>query len=347
MTKRIRIKDRFIGGGSELTIQSMTNTRTEDVDATVAQILRLERAGCDIVRASVNNADAAEAVSAIRSRISIPLVADIHFDYKLALTSIRNGIDKVRINPSNIGSLNAVREVVAAAKDAGIPIRVGVNGGSLEKDSVEKYGYSAAALADSALRNVAMLERFGFEDIVISAKCSDVKMNAEAYRILSQKTDYPLHVGVTEAGGGDLALAKSYAGIGSLLLDGIGDTIRVSLTGDPIEEVYAADNLLKAVGIRKEFVNVVSCPTCARTEIPVAVIAERIRQATHDVKKRLTVAVMGCVVNGVGEGAHADIGVAGGKEKSAIIRKGKIVKTIPNDRILEELLQAIEEADDD
>lgn len=347
MTKRIRIKDRFIGGGAEITIQSMTNTRTEDVEATVAQILRLERAGCDVVRMSVNNTDAAEAIRSIRSRVSVPLVADIHFDHKLALASIRNGIDKVRINPSNIGSERAIREVVAAAKDAGIPIRVGVNGGSLEKESLAKYGYTAEALADSALRNVAMLERVGFEDIVISAKCSDVKMNLDAYRILSRKTDYPLHVGVTEAGGGDLALAKSYAGIGSLLLDGIGDTIRVSLTGDPVEEVYAADLLLKAVGIRREFVNVVSCPTCARTEIPVAEIAEKIRLATAGVKKRLTVAVMGCVVNGVGEGAHADVGVAGGRERSAIIKKGQVVKTIPNDAILEELLREIEEAADD
>ncbi|MBQ7712465.1 MAG: flavodoxin-dependent (E)-4-hydroxy-3-methylbut-2-enyl-diphosphate synthase [Clostridia bacterium] len=347
MTKRIRIKDRYIGGGAAITIQSMTNTRTEDVDATVAQIQRLERAGCDIVRMSVNNADAAEAVRSIRAHVKVPLVADIHFDHKLALASIRNGIDKVRINPSNIGSLNAVREVVAAAKDAGVPIRVGVNGGSLEKESIAKYGYTAEALADSALRNVALLEQAGFDDIVISAKCSDVKMNADAYRILSAKTEYPLHVGVTEAGGGDLALAKSYAGIGSLLLDGIGDTIRVSITGDPVEEVYAGDLLLKAVGIRRNFVNVVSCPTCARTEIPVATLAERIRRETAGIEKPLTVAVMGCVVNGVGEGAHADVGVAGGREKSAIMKKGKVVKVVPNERILEELLRAIEEVDHD
>ena len=345
MTKRIRIKDLFIGGGSEITIQSMTNTRTEDVEATVAQILRLERAGCDIVRMSVNNVDAAVAVRSIRSRVNVPLVADIHFDYRLALASIRSGIDKVRINPSNIGSGQAVKEVVAAAKDAGIPIRVGVNGGSLEKESLARYGYTAAALADSALRNVAMLENAGFDNIVISAKCSDVKMNAEAYRILSRKTDYPLHVGVTEAGGGALALAKSYAGIGALLLDGVGDTIRVSITGDPVQEVYSADLLLKAVGVRKSFVNVVSCPTCARTEIPVADIAERIRLATAHIKKPLTVAVMGCVVNGVGEGAHADIGVAGGRDKSAIIKKGAIVKTVSNDRILDELLREIEGVD--
>ena len=341
MTKRIKIKDRFIGGGAEITIQSMTNTRTEDVGATVAQIKRLERAGCDIVRMSVNNEQAAAAIPQIKAAVKVPLVADIHFDYKLALVSIRNGIDKIRINPSNIGSESAVREVVTAAKDAGIPIRVGVNGGSLEKDSLQKYGYSAEALADSALKNLLLLEKFGFENVVISAKCSEVKMNAEAYRILAKKTDYPLHIGVTEAGGGDLALAKSYAGIGFLLLDGIGDTIRVSLTGDPVEEVYAADLLLKAIGIRKNFVEVVSCPTCARTEIPVFEIAEEIKRVTRDVKKRLTVAVMGCVVNGIGEGSHADIGVAGGKEKSVIMKHGKILKTVPNETIAEELLKEI------
>ena len=220
MSKRIRIKDRYIGGDAPITIQSMTNTKTEDVAATVAQILRLERAGCEIVRMSVNTPEAAAAIPEIKRHIHIPLVADIHFDHSLAIASVKNGIDKIRINPSNIGTESKVAEVVAAAKDAGIPIRVGVNGGSLEKDCVEKFGFSARALAESALRNVKMLEKFGFEDIVISAKCSDVRMNTEAYRILSDLTDYPLHIGVTEAGGGDLALAKSYAGIGSLLLDG-------------------------------------------------------------------------------------------------------------------------------
>lgn len=344
MTKRIRIKDRYIGGNAEVTVQSMTNTKTEDVKATVSQILRLQRAGCDIVRMSVNTLAAAEAIPDIKKHVSVPLVADIHFDHKLALKSIENGIDKIRINPSNIGEERAVREVVCAAKDHGIPIRVGVNGGSLETTSVEKYGYSAEALADSALRNVALLEKFGFEDIVISAKCSDVKMNVEAYRILSKKTDYPLHVGVTEAGGGDLALVKSYVGIGSLLMDGIGDTVRVSVTGDPVQEIYAADLLLKAAGLRKEFVDVVSCPTCARTEINVLELSEKIKQATAHIKKHFTVAVMGCVVNGIGEGKRADIGVAGGKEKSAIMRHGEVVKTVPNDRILDELLREIKEA---
>ena len=344
MTKRIRIKNRYIGGGSELTIQSMTNTKTEDVAATVAQILRLQRAGCDIVRMSVNNDAAAAAIGEIKKRVDIPLVADIHFDYKLALESIRNGIDKIRINPSNIGGERAVSEVVRAAKDAGIPIRVGVNGGSLEKESLARYGFSARALAESALKEVSLLEKFGFDDIVISAKCSDVKMNTEAYRILKEKTEYPLHIGVTEAGGGDLALAKSYAGIGALLLDEIGDTIRVSLTGDPVEEVYAADNLLKAIGIRKNFVEVISCPTCARTEIKVAELSEAVRKATAHIKKHFTVAVMGCVVNGIGEGAHADVGVAGGRDYSAIIKKGEILRKVPNDRILDELMQTIKEA---
>lgn len=344
MTKRVRIKDVYIGGGADIAIQSMTNTKTEDVRATLDQIRRLERAGCDIVRMSVNNEAAANAIKQIRRETSVPLVADIHFDYKLALKSIENGIDKIRINPSNIGGERAVAEVVAAAKDAMIPIRVGVNGGSLEKEAVDRFGFSAEALAESALRNVALLEKYGFSDIVISAKCSDVKMNTEAYRILSQRTDYPLHVGVTEAGGGDVALAKSYAGIGSLLLDGIGDTIRVSLTGDPVAEVYAADNLLKAVGRRKEYVDVISCPTCARTEIDVAALSEEVRRATAHIRKRFTVAVMGCVVNGIGEGSHADIGVAGGREKSAIIKRGVVVKTVSNDQILSELIREIKEA---
>ena len=343
MSKRIRIKDLAIGGGAEVTIQSMTNTKTEDVNATVAQILRLERAGCDIVRMSVNTPAAAAAIPEIKRQVSLPLVADIHFDHKLAIASIENGIDKIRINPSNIGGEKAVREVVAAAKAADIPIRVGVNGGSLEKESLDKFGFSAEALADSALHSVNLLEKFGFQDIVISAKCSDVKMNASAYRILAGATDYPLHIGVTEAGGGDLALAKSYAGIGALLLDGIGDTIRVSLTGDPVQEIYAAENLLKAVGYRKDYVEVISCPTCARTEINVTALSEEVKRATAHIRKPFTVAVMGCVVNGIGEGAHADIGVAGGKEKSAIIRHGVVVKTVPNDRILEELLSAIKE----
>ena len=344
MTKRIKIKDRWIGGGAAITVQSMTNTKTEDAQATISQILRLERAGCDIVRLSVNTDEAASAIPEIKAKTHVPLVADIHFDHRLALRAIAGGIDKIRINPSNIGSESAVREVVAAAKDAGIPIRVGVNGGSLEKDALSHYGYTAEALAESALKNVCWLEKNGFDQIVISAKCSDVRMNVDAYRILSEKTSYPLHVGVTEAGGGDLAIAKSQAGIGALLLDGIGDTIRVSLTGDPIEEVYIADTLLKAVGIRKDFVEVISCPTCARTEIDVFALSEKIKQATSHIHRCFTIAIMGCVVNGIGEGAHADIGVAGGRDKSVIMRKGKIINTVPNEEISEALLSAIREA---
>ena len=344
MTKKIRIRDRFIGGGAPVTIQSMTNTKTEDVAATVDQIGRLERAGCDIVRMSVNTPLAADAVAEIRERVSLPLVADIHFDYTLAIRAIENGIDKIRINPSNIGGQKALAEVVAAAKDHRIPIRVGVNGGSLEKSMVDKYGYTARALAESALHSVSLLENIGFNEIVVSAKCSDVRMNAEAYRILARSTEYPLHVGVTEAGGGDLALAKSYVGIGSLLLDGIGDTVRVSVTGSPIEEVYAADTLLRAVGIRRDFVEVISCPTCARTEINVEALADQIRRATCDIRKPFIIAVMGCVVNGIGEGSRADIGVAGGRDKSVIMRRGQIVKTVSNEEILSTLLQEIKEA---
>ena len=341
MTKKVRVRDIFIGGGTPVSIQSMTNVKTSDAEATVAQIQHLERAGADIVRLSVNTEAAAEAIKKIRDRVRVPLVADIHFDHTLAIASIENGVDKVRINPSNIGDESALREVVAAAKAHHVPIRVGVNAGSLEKDILLQYGLSAKALVESALRNVRLLEKFGFDDIVISAKCSDVRVNVEAYRMLSEETDYPLHIGVTEAGSGDLAIAKSYAGIGALLLDGIGDTVRVSITGDPIQEVYAAENLLRAVGLRRNFVEVISCPTCARTEIDVLSLAERVKLATAHIDKHYVVAVMGCVVNGIGEGAHADIGIAGGKEKSALIKHGKVLRTIPNEKIIEVLLEEI------
>ncbi len=343
MTKSVKVRNVYIGGEAPVSVQSMTNTKTSNADETLAQISALHNAGADIVRLSVNDEAAAKAISVIRSKTDVPLVADIHFDYKLAIAAIENGVDKVRINPSNIGSEKAVRAVVDAAKAHSIPIRVGVNGGSLEKELTNAYGYGAKALAESALNNVKLLEKFGFYDIVISAKCSSVQMNVEAYRLIRKASDYPLHVGVTEAGGGEIALAKSYAGIGALLLDGIGETIRVSLTGDPVNEVYAADNLLKAIGKRKNFVNVISCPTCARTEIDVLSLSERIKELTKSITKPYTVAVMGCVVNGVGEGAHADVGVAGGKEKSAIIKGGKILQIVPNERILDVLMRFIEE----
>lgn len=343
MTKSVKVRNLQIGGAAPVSIQSMTNTKTSDAKATIAQISALEKAGVEIVRVSVNDEAAAKALREIRESTDLPLVADIHFDHKLAIVSIENGVDKVRLNPSNIGSERAVESVVTAAKRHGVPIRVGVNGGSLEKKAREAYGFGAKALAASALENVKLLEKFGFYDIVISAKCSSVQTNVEAYRLIAKECDYPLHVGVTEAGGGEIALAKSYAGIGALLLDGIGDTIRVSLTGDPVREVYAADNLLKAIGLKKNFVDVISCPTCARTEIDVLTFSEKIKEATKDIKKPYTVAVMGCVVNGVGEGSNADVGVAGGKEKSAIMKSGKIIKTVPNDKILPELLSIIEE----
>ena len=343
MTKEVKVRGVSIGGGAPVTIQSMTNTKTSDAKATIAQIRALEEAGVEIVRVSVNDQAAASTIREIREATNLPLVADVHFDHKLAIASIENGVDKVRLNPSNVGSERAVESVVVAAKRHGVPIRVGVNGGSLEKSAKEAYGFGAKALAASALENVKLLEKFGFYDIVISAKCSSVQTNVEAYRLIAKQCDYPLHVGVTEAGGGEIALAKSFAGIGALLLDGIGDTIRVSLTGDPVDEVYAADHLLKAVGLRKNFVNVISCPTCARTEIDVAALSEKVREITKNVKKPYTVAVMGCVVNGVGEGSNADVGVAGGKERSAIFKSGKILKTVPNERILPELLALIEE----
>jgi len=342
MTKTIRVKNVLIGGGNPVTIQSMTNTRTSDVDATVAQILRLERAGADIVRLSVNTSEAADAIAKIRKQVTVPLVADIHFDHKLALTAIENGIDKVRINPSNIGNEAAVREVVASAKDHGVPIRVGVNAGSLDKDLSDRYGVTPFSLAESALRNVALLEKFCFEDIVISAKCSDVRVNVDTYKLLSKKTMYPLHIGVTEAGSGDMALAKSYAGIGSLLLSDIGDTVRVSITGDPVQEVSAAENLLRAVGLRKNYVEVISCPTCARTEIDVLSLAEEVKRATAHIALPYTVAVMGCVVNGIGEGSHADLGIAGGKDRSALIKHGEVLRIVPNERIIYELLEELQ-----
>ena len=341
MTRAVRVKNIIIGGGSPVSIQSMTNTKTSDVDATVAQILRLERAGADIVRLSVNTTEAADAIAAIKERVSVPLVADIHFDHKLAIRSIENGINKVRINPSNIGSDSAVQEVVAAAKDHGVPIRVGVNAGSLDKDLLDRYGITPYSLTESALRNVSLLERYSFDNIVISAKCSDVRVNVETYKLLAAKTSYPLHIGVTEAGSGDIALAKSYAGIGALLLDGIGDTVRISITGDPVQEVYAAENLLRAVGLRKDYVEVISCPTCARTEIDVLALSEEVKRATAHIAKKYTVAVMGCVVNGLGEGAHADLGVAGGKERSAIIKHGQVLRVVPNELIIDELLREL------
>ena len=322
-TKRINIGGGAIGGGAPVTIQSMTNTDTRDAEATTAQILSLEEAGCEIVRFSVYDEDCAKSIPYIKSRTHIPLVADIHFDHRLAIKAIDNGIDKVRINPGNIGSEAKVRELVAAAKAAGIPIRIGVNGGSLKKDILNKYGVTAEALVESALGHAAILERCGFYNIVLSLKASSAPKTVEAYRLAHRRTDYPLHLGVTEAGMGQDAVIKSAVGIGALLIDGIGDTIRVSLTGNPVSEVYAAKQILKAAGIRSEGVEIVSCPTCGRTRVELAEIVKRVKSCLKPTAKPLKIAVMGCAVNGPGEAREADIGIAFGTKNAVVFKKGE------------------------
>lgn len=337
-----------IGGGSPVSIQSMTNTSTSDVDASVDQIKRLEDAGCEIVRLAVPDEDAADAFAKIRRKVQVPLVADIHFDYRLALRAIDAGADKIRINPGNIGSEENVRQVVEKAKKAGIPMRVGVNSGSLEKDILGHYGrVTAEGLAESALRNVALLEKYDFDDIVISLKSSDVKMNFDAYRIVDERSQYPLHIGVTEAGTIGRGKVKSAAGIGALLLCGIGDTMRVSLTADPVEEVIFAKELLAATGIRKDRIEIVSCPTCGRTEVDLQVIAGEIERRVELLQDRgvrdLKIAVMGCAVNGPGEAKDADIGVACGKGKGVIFAGGSILKTVREEEIADEIIKLAEE----
>lgn len=323
--KSFLIRNIPIGGGSPVTIQSMTNTDTRDAVKTTEQILRLESAGCEIVRFSVYDEKCAEAIPYIRSHTHIPLVADIHFDHRLAIAAIEKGIDKVRINPGNIGSEQKVKELVAAAKDRNIPIRIGVNGGSLEKDVLTKFGVTAEAMLESALRHVAILEKCGFYDIVISLKASTVTKTVEANRLLFEKLPYPIHLGVTEAGMEEAALVKSAVGIGSLLLDGIGDTIRVSLTGDPVREVYAAKHILKAVGLRSEGVEVVSCPTCGRTRVDLASIVKMVRDSIPNTYRSLRIAVMGCAVNGPGEAREADLGIAFGSKNAVVFKKGELL----------------------
>ncbi|MDO4288748.1 MAG: flavodoxin-dependent (E)-4-hydroxy-3-methylbut-2-enyl-diphosphate synthase [Eubacterium sp.] len=346
-TRVVTIGDRRIGGGNPVLIQSMTNTDTRDAQATVAQIKRLELAGCDIVRVAVPDMAAAKAIGEIKRGISIPLVADIHFNHTLALEAIRGGVDKLRINPGNIGDKNKVREVVAAAKDAGIPIRIGVNAGSLEKELLLKYGRpTPAAMVESAEKHIAYLEEFNFEDIVVSMKASDVRFTIDAYSLFSKKHDYPLHLGITEAGVLRTSSVKSGIGIGYMLLSGIGDTIRVSITGDPVDEVYVAKDILKSIDMYagdEGMVEVVSCPTCGRTEIDLIGIAEEMNARLRDVKKNIKVAVMGCVVNGPGEGREADIGVAGGKGKGVLFKKGEVFKTVSEDEIIDALMAEIEE----
>ena len=342
-SRKVIVGDIPIGGGSPITVQSMTNTDTRDVKATVDQTHRLERAGCEIVRVAVPDMEAAQALGQIRRSISIPLVADIHFDYTLALKAIEVGVDKLRINPGNIGGEKKVKAVVKAAKERGIPIRVGVNSGSLERDILRRYGHpTPEAMVESAMRHVRLLEELDFHDIVISLKASDVRTTVEAYKLIAERCDYPLHLGVTEAGTFLSGTVKSAIGIGALLLEGIGDTIRVSLTADPTEEVRVGYEILRSLGLRSRGPNFISCPTCGRCEIDLISIAEEVQRRLSHVDKPLTIAIMGCVVNGPGEAREADIGLAGGRGKGVIFKKGRPVKTVPEDQLVDELVHEVE-----
>ena len=334
-TKIVRIGNKLIGGGNPVLIQSMTNTRTEDVEGCVRQILRLEKAGCDIVRCTCPTQEAAEAIGQIKKQIHIPLVADIHFDYKMAIAAIENGADKIRINPGNIGSRDKIEAVVSAAKERNIPIRVGVNSGSLEKDLLEKYGgVTAEGLVESALDKVHIVEECGYDNMVISIKSSNVMLCVKAHELLAEKTDYPLHVGITEAGtvyGGNI---KSSVGLGIILNEGIGDTIRVSLSGDPVEEIKTAKLILKTLGLRKGGIEVIACPTCGRTRIDLISLASQVETMVQEYPLDIKVAVMGCAVNGPGEAREADIGIAGGDGEGLLIRHGEIIRKIPEDQLL-------------
>lgn len=344
MTKQINVGGVPMGGGAPIPIQSMCNTRTDDVAATVAQIHRLEAAGCDIIRVAVPDRAAARAVGAIKERIHIPLVVDIHFDYRLALESVAAGCDKVRINPGNIGDAERVKAVAQACREKGVPIRIGVNGGSLEKPLLAKYGgVTPEALVESAFGQIALLHRFDFDDICVSLKSSDVRTTMAAYRLMSERCDDPLHLGVTETGTVRMGTLKSAVGIGGLLGFGIGDTLRVSLSADPVEEVYAARDILKALGIRQEGPNLISCPTCGRTRIDLIGLAEEVERRLKGVEKPITVAVMGCVVNGPGEASAADVGIAGGDGVGLLFRRGEIVKKVPQAELVDELFALIEE----
>ena len=343
MSKKIKIADKYLGGGSPVLIQSMCNTRTYDVKATTEQILELEKAGCDIIRVAVPDEKSANAIEEIKKNIHIPLVADIHFDYKLALLSMEKGVDKVRINPGNIGSEEGVRLVAETAKKKNIPIRIGVNSGSVEKELLAKYGSpTPEAMVESAKKHIAMLNKYGFDDIVISLKASDVKKTIDTYRLMSSICDYPLHLGVTEAGTYLGGTVKSAIGIGSLLNDGIGDTIRVSLTDEPVKEIIVAKEILRALGLKKGIPTFISCPTCGRTNIGLIDLATKTENYLQTVNKDITVAVMGCAVNGPGEAREADIGIAGGNGEGLIFKKGEIFKKVPEDKLFEELVAEIE-----
>lgn len=344
ITREVKVGNLVIGGNNKIVIQSMTNTPTWDVEKTVKQIKELESAGCEMVRVTVNTIEAAEAIGKIKKEIKVPLVADIHFDYRLALKAMENGIDKLRINPGNIGDEEKVRLVVEMAKEKNIPIRIGVNSGSIEKTILEKYRKPTSdAMVESAMYHVSLLEKYGFEDIIISLKASNVKMMIEAYRKISEKVDYPLHLGVTEAGTAFQGTVKSAIGIGSLLVDGIGNTMRVSLTENPVEEIKVAKEILKVLGLMETGVEIISCPTCGRTEIDLIGLAKEVEKEFGDLPAKIKIAVMGCVVNGPGEAREADYGVAGGKGVGVLFKRGEIVKKVDEKDIIEELRALIRE----
>ena len=342
MTRQINVRNTKIGGGAPVAIQSMTNTPTEDAARTAAQIKQLQDAGCEIVRIAVPNMKAADAVADIRCMTDMPLVADIHFDHRLALKAVENGIDKIRINPGNIGDDGKVREVAHACAEKGIPIRIGVNAGSLEKRLLEKYGGpTAEAMVESAFDHIAMLEKQGFYDICVSLKASSVPLTMAAYRLMSERSDYPLHLGVTEAGTEEMGVVKSAMGIGGLLCLGIGDTLRVSLSEEPVKEIIAAKRILTAAGLRRFGPEVISCPTCGRTKIDLFGLAREVQSRLEGVTEPITVAVMDCVVNGPGEASHADVGIAGGDGVGAVFAGGKLLRTVPQDTLADELMKEI------
>ena len=341
--KQVRVGHILLGGGAPVAVQSMLNTPAGDTAACVRQAQALEAAGCEIIRATVPDMAAVKTVAALKEAVSAPIVADIHFDYKMALEAAAAGADKIRLNPGNIGADDRVKAVADACRAKGVPIRIGVNSGSVEKEILAKYGApTPAALVESALYHMRLLQKHDFDDIVVSLKSSNVKTAVEAYRLMAQTADVPLHIGITEAGTERIGLLKSAAGIGSLLMDGIGDTVRVSLTADPVKEVYAAFDILKAVGVRKRGVNIVSCPTCGRTKIDLIGLAGRVEAALASCEKNITVAVMGCAVNGPGEAAHADIGIAGGDGCGLLFAKGQILRKVPEDALFDELMREIE-----
>ena len=342
-TKKVKVGNIYIGGDSDITVQSMLNVPSTDIEGSVAQSVELEKAGCDIIRLAVPDMEAVKLILAIKEKVSVPLVADIHFDYRLALEAAAAGIDKIRINPGNIGSEERVKMVADECRKRDIPIRIGVNSGSLEEHILAKYGRpTPQALCDSALYHASLLEKFDFDNIVLSMKSSDVEFMVKAYELASEQTDYPLHLGVTEAGTERMGIIKSSIGIGSLLLCGIGDTVRVSLTDSPVKEVYAAKDILKSLGLSKKGIRFVSCPTCGRTRINLIEIANQAEERLRDCDKNITVAIMGCIVNGPGEAREADIGIAGGDGNGLIFKKGEIVKKVPEENLLDELIKEIE-----